>query len=240
VGTTDFRLLGAASNTSGVTFTAAYIRTVVGAFVKGNSYSIVSLGTTTNDQWNIIAGTSEAEEPVTYSVGSEFTCVNVGTDANGTSFGNGTAQDLNTGIGTGTVLEYTSIPLNYYQSDDIEVFVAGRRLIKAPVALFNEDTPTLDVTVEAEFSVTGLTPYVRLTVAPAPGARITVIQRRGNVWHTVGNNIPTSLTHDNTAVAKFIQEHSSLLPSFITPPGNVLNTESGNTVDDENNDPIEY
>ena len=106
--------------------------------------------------------------------------------------------------------------------------------------MFNETTPLIDTTVEAEFSVTGLTPYVRLTTAPAPGARITVIQRRGNVWYTIGNNIPTSLTHDSTAVAKFIQERSSLLPSFITPLGNVLNTESGNTIDDEKNDPIEF
>jgi len=133
-----------------------------------------------------------------------------------------------------------TIPTNYYQSDDIEVFVAGRRLIKSPGTVFNETTPLIDTTVEAEFSVTGLTPYVRLTTAPAPGARITVIQRRGNVWYTIGNNIPTSLTHDSTAVAKFIQERSSLLPSFITPLGNVLNTESGNTIDDEKNDPIEF
>ena len=133
-----------------------------------------------------------------------------------------------------------TIPSNYYQSDDIEVFVAGRRLIKAPMALFNENTPTADTIVEAEFAVDGLTPYVRFTTAPAPGARITVIQRRGNVWHTIGNNISTSLTHDTTAVAKFIQERSSLLPSVITPLGNVLNTESGDTIDDENNDPIEF
>jgi hypothetical protein len=145
-----------------------------------------------------------------------------------------------------------TIPTNYYQSNDIEVFVAGRRLIKTPVVLFDELNPTITRTVEAEFSVTGkvLMPngvdvdpvsyQVRLTVAPAPGARVTVIQRRGNVWYTIGNNVPTSLTHDNTAVAKFIQERSSLLPSFITPLGNVLNTESGNTIDDETNDPIEF
>jgi hypothetical protein len=133
-----------------------------------------------------------------------------------------------------------TIPTNYYQSDDIEVFVAGRRLVKTPVVLFDELNPTTTRTVEAEFSVTGLTPYVRLTVAPAAGARITVIQRRGNVWYTIGNNIPTSLTHDTTAVAKFIQAQTSQLPSFITPIENVLNTESGDTVDDENNNPLEF
>ena len=145
----------------------------------------------------------------------------------------------------------TTIPNNYYQCNDIEVFVAGRRLVKAPVALFNENTPTVDTVVEAEFSVTGMLTdsqgnilpqsyQVRLTTAPAAGARITIIQRRGNVWYTVGNNIPTSLTHDTTPVAKFIQAQSSQLPSFITPIENVLNTESGDTVDDENNNPIEF
>ena len=108
------------------------------------------------------------------------------------------------------------------------------------MAVFNEMTPLSTTTIEAEFSVTGLTPYVRLTTAPAAGARITVIQRRGKVWHTIGNNIPTSLTHDTTAVAKFIQAQSSQLPSFIVPIENVLNTESGDSIDDENNDPIEF
>ena len=145
-----------------------------------------------------------------------------------------------------------TIPSNYYQCDDIEVFVAGRRLVKAPVAVFNENTPTVNTVIEAEFSVTGkvlmtngvdinpVSYQVRLTTAPAPGARITIIQRRGNVWYTIGNNIPTSLTHETTAVAKFIQAQSSQLPSFITPIENVLNTESGDTVDDENNNPIEF
>lgn len=144
-----------------------------------------------------------------------------------------------------------TIPLNYYQCDDIEVFVAGRRLVKNPVAIFDENNPTVNTVIEAEFSVTGLLKdstnvilpesyQVRLTTAPAAGARITIIQRRGSVWYTVGNNIPTSLTHDTTAVAKFIQAQSSQLPSFITPIENVLNTESGDTIDDENNDPIEF
>lgn len=133
-----------------------------------------------------------------------------------------------------------TIPNNYYQCNDIEVFVAGRRLIKTPVAVFDENNPTVSTVIESEFSVTGSTPYVRITTAPAAGARITIIQRRGSVWHTVGNNIPTGLTHDTTAVAKFIQAQTSLLPSFITPIENVLNTESGDTIDDENNNPIEF
>jgi hypothetical protein len=54
-----------------------------GSFVPGTSYQIVTLGTTTNTQWNTIAGTSS----VTYTVGSLFTTANAGT-----GLGNGTAR----------------------------------------------------------------------------------------------------------------------------------------------------
>jgi hypothetical protein len=56
----------------------------VGSFVIGVQYSILSLGTTTTQaNWNTIAGTSG----VTYAVGSVFTCANIGT-----GLGDGTAQ----------------------------------------------------------------------------------------------------------------------------------------------------
>lgn len=49
--------------------------TSAGSFVVGRDYQIVSLGTTTNTQWNTIAGTTG----VAYTVGSRFTCANAGT-----------------------------------------------------------------------------------------------------------------------------------------------------------------
>jgi hypothetical protein len=54
-----------------------------GSFVPGTSYQIVVLGSTTNTQWNTIAGTSS----VTYSVGSIFTAAIAGT-----GLGSGTAR----------------------------------------------------------------------------------------------------------------------------------------------------
>ena len=62
-------------SSSGATETA-------GAFTIGANYTISNLGSTTNTQWNTIAGTSA----VTYIVGSSFTCANVGT-----GLGNGQA-----------------------------------------------------------------------------------------------------------------------------------------------------
>ena len=99
---TDFTAIGASSNTVGVTFTATgagtgtgsaiiagdgFDATVqsAGSFILGQSYTIVTLGTTTNTQWNTIAGTSA----ITYSVGSTFTCANIGT-----GLGTGTAYTV--------------------------------------------------------------------------------------------------------------------------------------------------
>jgi len=55
--------------------------TAVGSLTLGQIYTIASLGSTNNTQWNTIAGTSS----VTYIAGSQFVCANVGT-----GLGNGT------------------------------------------------------------------------------------------------------------------------------------------------------
>jgi hypothetical protein len=55
-----------------------------GSFVVGKTYIIRSLGTTTQINWNTIAGTSAT--PRVYELGSIFTCANAGT-------GTGTAQE---------------------------------------------------------------------------------------------------------------------------------------------------
>ena len=55
-----------------------------GSFILTNQYTITVLGTTTQGNWNTIAGTSA----ITYSVGSTFTCANIGT-----GLGNGIAKN---------------------------------------------------------------------------------------------------------------------------------------------------
>jgi hypothetical protein len=55
--------------------------TTVGSLVLGQLYTIAALGSTTNTQWNTIAGTSSQ----TYLAGSQFVCANIGT-----GLGNGT------------------------------------------------------------------------------------------------------------------------------------------------------
>ena len=100
----------------------------------------------------------------------------------------GTAFQATTiGTGTGTVVDYTSIPYEYWESMDIEVFVGGRRLRKSPVQIYDEtlgpDSPTGDKILEAEFAVNkNVGAYVRLTEAPPPGVKIVVQKRIGRVW----------------------------------------------------------
>ena len=66
-------------------------------FVVGNTYDIVSLGTTTQDQWNIAAGTKNVQTGINeriYAVGSRFVCAAVSPPA-----GTGTATS-NAGTAT--------------------------------------------------------------------------------------------------------------------------------------------
>jgi hypothetical protein len=71
-----------------------------GNFVLGKTYIINALGTTTNSQWNTIAGTSA----VTYSVGDTFTCADTGT-----------------GLGDGTATFISNSAINVSQWDQYNV-----------------------------------------------------------------------------------------------------------------------
>jgi hypothetical protein len=73
-----------------------------GNFVVGQAYSIATLGTTTQAQWNIIAGTSGA----TYIVGSTFTAATAGLDS-----GTGTATAYTAAGSFITGLTYTILTL---------------------------------------------------------------------------------------------------------------------------------
>ena len=105
----------------------------------------------------------------------------------------------------------SSIPATYNQGNDIEVFVGGKRLRKAPYTQWNPDiapySPAGDVTYEAEFSVNG-TSYVRLTSVPAAGLSIVIQKRIGLTWAPAG----ISLIDSSTDQATFIKAGSAKLP----------------------------
>lgn len=145
--------------------------------LPGRGYEIATVGTT---NFGAIGANSN-------TVGTEFIASAVGT-------------------GTGTVVDYTSIPYEYWESMDIEVFVGGRRLRKSPVQVHDQtlgpDSPMGDKTLEAEFAVNkNVGQYVRLTEAPEPGVKIIVQKRLGRTWTTLGVGLSDAVSDP----AKFIR-----------------------------------
>ena len=115
--------------------------------------------------------------------------------------------------------EYISIPENYGLCDEIEVFVGGRRLRKDSISIFDENlgsnSPDADKILEAEFSVDGTLPQIRLTSPVSAGTRITVIKRTGKIWYERGNSSASkglTFLENNTPYVRFINEKSSELP----------------------------
>jgi hypothetical protein len=112
-----------------------------------------------------------------------------------------------------------SIPDNYGPCDQIEVFVAGRRLRKDSIDLYQEAngvaSPAADIQSEAEFAVDGITGFIRLTSAVPAGTRITIIKRTGKTWYDQGQTTATTgvtLLENNSAIANFIAQKSTSLP----------------------------
>lgn len=115
--------------------------------------------------------------------------------------------------------DHVSIPENHGASDDIEVFVAGRRLKKDSVSIYDENlggySPDADVLTEAEFSVDGTSSNVRLTNAVPAGTRITIIKRIGRIWYERSSTAASkgiTLLKNDTPFVRFLNEKSSELP----------------------------
>ncbi len=113
----------------------------------------------------------------------------------------------------------TAIPEEYGPCYEIEVFVGGRRLRKDPVSLYNETlgtvSPAADEQVQAEFSVDGLAPFVRLTEPAAAGSRITIIKRVGKTWYDRGAEAASTgvaLLENSGPIPVFIAKKSTRLP----------------------------
>jgi multidrug efflux pump subunit AcrA (membrane-fusion protein) len=68
---------------------------------------------------------------------------------------------------------------------------------------------------EAEFSVNGVSAYLRLTEPLPAGTRITVVNRVGKTWYDRGLTTATSgvtLLENATPIAKFIAEKTTSIP----------------------------
>jgi hypothetical protein len=112
-----------------------------------------------------------------------------------------------------------TIPTGYYPCDQLEIFAAGQRLKKDPVAVYDEtlgaNSPLADKMIEAEFSVDGSSNYIRLTNPIPAGSRISIITKTGRIWYERAETQPSkglSLLDNNTPVAKFIAQKTTKLP----------------------------
>lgn len=112
-----------------------------------------------------------------------------------------------------------TIPDNYGACDEFEVFAGGKRLRKDPVDQYNETlgafSPLADEKIEAEFSVDGVNPYIRLTDPLPAGTRVNILKRTGKSWYDRGSNSAQNgktLTESTNSIVRFILEKESYLP----------------------------
>ena len=107
-----------------------------------------------------------------------------------------------TADGTSTAYELDFIPNNVNQ---FEVFVAGKRLRKNAISIFDpttdQDSPEGDATSVAEFSVDGTTSTLTLVNTPAENQKIVIIRKQGKTWTDPG----TSITRAENDVARFLR-----------------------------------
>jgi Fe-S cluster assembly iron-binding protein IscA len=112
-----------------------------------------------------------------------------------------------------------SIPTEYGPCDEIEIFISGKRLRKNPIDVYVESngasSPLADELLEAEFSVNGTSPYIRLTTPIDAGAKITIIRKLGRIWYERSDLAASkgiTLLSNNTPIAEFIAAKTSELP----------------------------
>jgi hypothetical protein len=115
----------------------------------------------------------------------------------------------------------STISEDYGPCDQLEIFVGGNRLRKDPLDLYNEElgsySPAADEKIEAEFSVDGDNPYIKLTNAVPAGTRITMIRRTGKTWNDRSPSATTASNgitlHKNTnSIVSFILQKSTAMP----------------------------
>ena len=179
----------------------------IGAF--GQSAIITSINSLT--EFEVTANTNNAEGAIVFNINNQ---------APSSRVVNGAIKYLKIPLNfTPLSTEITgwyrnSIPSNYVQCNDVEIFVAGHRMRKSPYSLWHPDlgpdSPSGDVQIEAEFSVNGDTvnPHIRLTTVPEAGQYIQIQKRIGRTWAAEGGNLVDS----GSDPAKFIRSTYALLP----------------------------
>jgi hypothetical protein len=108
-----------------------------------------------------------------------------------------------------TATEYS---LNFVPEsvNEIEVFVAGRRLRKTTLSVYdptlNLDSSEADIVLPAEFTIDDNN--IVLAVAPPSDVDIRIVRKLGKTWVNPGE----SLTTADNSIAKFLREATIQLP----------------------------
>ena len=96
--------------------------------------------------------------------------------------------------------------------NEIEVFVAGSRMRKNTLDVFNLasalDSPEGDSVVAADFTFDADTNAITLLNTPLADTRVTVVKKVGQSWTTQG----TSLGDTENSIARFLRAETSALP----------------------------
>ena len=165
--------------------------------------------------------------PNKITVGKSYRIISVGTtDFTRMGASSNTVGNIFTATrtGTGTGILAVSYFGNFGHCDDIEVFVAGRRLIKNPYSRFNESKAqdsfngAGDELIEAEFSVDGVNygtssapvGRVRITNSPGAGELVVIVRKTGRLWQKIDED--NSLVFSNTEIAGFLRARQVFLP----------------------------
>lgn len=104
-----------------------------------------------------------------------------------------------------------TVPANFGQCNEVEVFVAGYRLKKTPYKLHDitiDPSNLGDVDYEAEFSVDGTSSTIRLTTPAPDDTKIVVVKKIGKMW----SDADTSLVDSTNNIANFIKAAPGIWP----------------------------
>lgn len=175
-----------------------------------------SLGTSINEFY--VAGTTVSDSSLTESIPYRDQQERYDFVSDGSSLLIGPLEFVPTNSNRSNWYRDT-IPTNYGACDQLEIFAGGTRLRKDPIDVYSEELgPLGDVsskTIEAEFSVDGDNPYIRLTTPVPAGTRITMIRRVGKIWYdraetTASLGLP--FHKNNNPIVNFILQKTTDIP----------------------------
>ena len=116
-------------------------------------------------------------------------------------------------VGNGTSSTFTlSFDAGFNGQNELDVFVAGRRLRKTTLQQFDPqlalDSPDGDITLPREFEFDSETNSITLAEIPLDKSKITVIRKTGQRWTNTGE----TLGEAENSIARFLRAGTSALP----------------------------